>query len=144
MLKEFREFALKGNMLDLAVGIIIGAAFTALVSSLVDDIIMPPIGLLLGGLDFSQLFVTLKDGNPPGPYNTIAQAKEAGAVTWNIGLFLNAVIKLLIVASAVFLLIKAVNRLRRRQEAAPVETPTPPEVTLLAEIRDLLAQRTAV
>jgi large conductance mechanosensitive channel len=144
MLKEFREFALKGNMLDLAVGIIIGAAFTALVSSLVDDIIMPPIGLVLGGLDFSQLFVTLKDGNPPGPYNTVAQAKEAGAVTWNIGLFLNAVIKLLIVAFAVFLLVKAANRLRRRQEAAPKEMPTPPEVTLLAEIRDLLAKRTAV
>ena len=144
MLKEFREFALKGNMLDLAIGIIIGAAFTALVSSLVDDIIMPPIGLLLGGLDFSQLFVTLKDGNPPGPYNTIVQAKEAGAVTWNIGLFINAVIKLLIVAFAVFLLIKGVNRMRRRQEAGLKETPTPPEVTLLAEIRDLLAKRTAV
>src|SRR5687768_12628133 len=144
MLKEFREFALKGNMLDLAVGIIIGAAFTALVSSLVDDIIMPPIDLLLGGLDSSQLFVTLKDGSPPGPYNTIAQAKEAGAVTWNVGLFLNAVIKLLIVAFAVFLLVKAANRLRRRQEAAPKEMPTPPEVTLLAEIRDLLAKRTAV
>jgi large conductance mechanosensitive channel len=144
MLKEFREFALKGNMLDLAIGIIIGAAFTALVSSLVDDIIMPPIGLLLGGLDFSQLFVTLKDGNPPGPYNTIAQAKEAGAVTWNIGLFINAVIKLLIVAFAVFLLVKGVNRLRRQQEAGLKETPTPPEVTLLAEIRDLLAKRTAI
>jgi large conductance mechanosensitive channel len=144
MLKEFREFALKGNVLNLAVGIIIGAAFTALVSSLVDDIIMLPIGFALGQLDFSQLFLTLKDGNPPGPYNTVAQAKEAGAVTWNIGLFLNAVIKLLIVAFAVFLLVKAANRLRRRQEAAPKEMPTPPEVTLLAEIRDLLAKRTAV
>jgi large conductance mechanosensitive channel len=144
MLKDFREFALKGSVLDLAVGIIIGAAFTALVSSLVDDIIMPPIGLLLGGIDFSQLFLTLKDGNPPGPYNTIAQAKEAGAVTWNIGLFVNALIKLLIIAFSVFLIVKAVNRLRRQQEAAPKEMPTAPEVTLLAEIRDLLARRTAV
>lgn len=140
MLKEFREFALRGNVLDLAVGIIIGAAFTALVSSLVDDIVMPPLGLVIGELDFSQLFVVLKQGVPPGPYNTIAQAKEAGAVTWNIGLFINACIKLLIVAFAVFLVVRAVNRLRRRQE----ETPTPPEVTLLTEIRDLIARGRAV
>ncbi len=106
MLKEFKEFALKGNVVDLAIGIIIGAAFTAIVSSLVDDIIMPPIGLLTGGVDFSQLFVVLKGD---GPYNTIQQAKEAGAVTWNIGLFINAVIKFLIVAFAVFLLVKAIN-----------------------------------
>ena len=90
MLKEFREFALKGNVLDLAVGIIIGAAFTAIVSSLVDDILMPPIGLATGGVDFSQIFVVLKGD---GDYNTIAQAKEAGAVTWNVGLFINAVIE---------------------------------------------------
>jgi len=142
MLKEFKEFALKGNALDLAVGIIIGAAFGAIVSSLVDDIIMPPIGLILGSIDFSQLFVTLKDGDPAGPYNTVAQAKAAGAVTWNIGLFLNAVIKFVIVAFAVFLVVKAFNRMRRREEAKPAPSAEEPaDVKLLKEIRDLLAAR---
>ena len=122
MLKEFRDFALKGNVLDLVVGIILGAAFTAIVSSLVDDIIMPPIGLILGGVDFSQLFVVL-DGE--GEFNTIAQAEEAGAVTWNIGLFINAIIKFLIVAFAVFLLVKQVNRLRRAEVAAPAARECP-------------------
>jgi large conductance mechanosensitive channel len=136
MLKEFKEFALKGNALDLAIGIIIGAAFTAIVSSLVDDIIMPPIGLVTGGVDFSQLFVVLKG---EGPFNTVAQAKEAGAVTWNIGLFINAVIKFLIVAFAVFLLVKAINRLTRSREATPAAPPQ--DVVLLREIRDLLAKR---
>lgn len=137
MLKEFKEFALKGNMLDLAIGIIIGAAFGAIVSSLVDDIIMPPIGLILGGVDFSQLFVVLKG---EGDFNTIQQAKEAGAVTWNIGLFINAVIKFLIVAFSVFLLVKAINKLMRKQEAkAPPPPPVPEDVRLLREIRDLLA-----
>ena len=139
MLKEFKEFALKGNVLDLAIGIIIGAAFGAIVSSLVDDIIMPPIGLILGGIDFSQIFVVLKGD---GHYNTIAQAKEAGAVTWNIGLFINAVIKFLIVAFAVFLLVKAINKVTRKQ--APPPSPPPPtaeDVILLREIRDLLARR---
>ena len=139
MLKEFKEFALKGNVMDLAIGIIIGAAFTAIVSSLVDDILMPPIGLITGGVDFSQLFVVL-DGE--GDFNTIAQAKEAGAVTWNIGLFINAVIKFLIVAFAVFLLVKAINRLVRKQEQKQPEAPPPAEdVLLLREIRDLLAGR---
>ena len=138
MLKEFKEFALKGNALDLAIGIIIGAAFGAIVSSLVDDIIMPPIGLILGGVDFSQIFVVLKG---EGDFNTIQQAKEAGAVTWNIGLFVNAVIKFLIVAFAVFLLVKAINRLTRKQEAMAPEAPPPAEdVVLLREIRDLLAR----
>jgi large conductance mechanosensitive channel len=141
MLKEFKEFALKGNALDMAVGIIIGAAFGAIVSSLVDDVIMPPVGLLTGGVDFTQLFVVLSGG---GPYNTIAQAKEAGAVTWNIGLFINAVIKFAIVAFAVFLLVKGFNRLVRKQEEKPAEAPPPPEDTrLLREIRDLLAGRAA-
>lgn len=140
MLKEFKEFALKGNVLDLAIGIIIGAAFGAIVSSLVDDIIMPPIGLLLGGVDFSQLFVVLKGD---GTYNTIAQAKEAGAVTWNIGMFINAIIKFLIVAFAVFLLVKAVNTVTRKAPPKPAAAPLPPEdVVLLREIRDLLARRT--
>ncbi len=139
MLKEFKEFALKGNVMDLAIGFIIGAAFTAIVSSLVDDIIMPPIGLVTGGVDFSQLFVVL-DGE--GEFNTIEQAKEAGAVTWNIGLFINAVIKFLIVAFAVFLMVKAINRLTRKQEQKAPEVPKPSEdVVLLREIRDLLARR---
>jgi large conductance mechanosensitive channel len=139
MLKEFKEFALKGNVLDLAIGIIIGAAFGAIVSSLVDDIMMPPIGLVLGGVDFSQLFVVLSGD---GDYNTIEQAKEAGAVTWNIGLFINAVIKFLIVAFAVFLLVKAINRLTRKQEQEAPEVPPPSEdVLLLREIRDLMARR---
>jgi large conductance mechanosensitive channel len=142
MLDEFKQFALRGNVLDMAVGIVIGVAFGAIVSSLVDDIIMPPIGLVLGGLDFSQLFVVLSGD---GDYNTIEQAKEAGAVTWNIGLFVNAVIKFLIVAFALFLLVKGFNTLRRKQDVAPVpETPvTPPRSELLLEeIRDLLARRT--
>src|SRR5688572_5411107 len=139
MLKEFKEFALKGNMLDLAIGIIIGAAFGAIVSSLVDDIIMPPIGLLLGGVDFAQLFVVLKG---EGDFNTIEQAKEAGAVTWNIGLFINAVIKFLIVAFAVFLLVKASNKLVRKQEQKkPEAQPPAEEVVLLREIRDLMSAR---
>ena len=140
MLKEFREFALKGNVLDLAVGLILGAAFGAIVSSLVDDILMPPLGLALGQVDFSQLFVVLKGS---GTYNTIQQAKDAGAVTWNVGLFINAVIKFAIVAFAVFLLVKAFNRLVRRQEQQSKTAPKPAEdVQLLREIRDLLAGRT--
>jgi large conductance mechanosensitive channel len=139
MLKEFKEFALKGNMLDMAVGIVIGAAFGAIVSSLVDDVIMPPIGLILGGADFSQLFVVL-DGE--GDFNTIEQAKEAGAVTWNIGLFINALIKFFIIAVALFVVVKIMNRLKREQEAAPEPTPeTPADVKLLEEIRDLLARQ---
>jgi large conductance mechanosensitive channel len=139
MLREFREFALKGNVLDMAVGLIIGAAFGAIVSSLVDDIIMPPIGLLLGGVDFSQLFIVLRGS---GEYNTVAQAKEAGAVTWNVGLFINAVIKFLIIAFAVFMLVKAFNRVVRKQEQKPAEAPPPAEdVQLLREIRDLLANQ---
>jgi large conductance mechanosensitive channel len=139
MLKEFREFALRGNVLDFAIGIIIGAAFTAIVSSLVDDIIMPPIGLATGGVDFSQLFVVLKGD---GDYNTVAQAKEAGAVTWNIGLFINAIIKFLIVAFAVFLLVKAMNKMLRKAPPTPPPPPPPPEdILLLREIRDHLARR---
>ncbi|WP_026379882.1 large conductance mechanosensitive channel protein MscL [Afifella pfennigii] len=139
MLKEFKEFTLKGNVVDMAVGIIIGVAFGAIVSSLVDDIIMPPVGLLLGGADFSQLFFVLSG---EGAYNTVEQAKEAGAVTWNIGLFVNALIKFFIVALAVFLLVKAVNRLMRQREEKPAPAPEVPEdVKLLREIRDLLSER---
>jgi large conductance mechanosensitive channel len=145
-LKEFRDFAIKGNMLDMAVGIVIGAAFTTIVSSMVDDIITPPLGLILGGVDFSDLFVKLRDGNPPGPYQTLAAARAAGAVTWNVGLFLNACVKFAIVAFALFLVVKAVNNIRRmaekekKQEAAAPAVP-PREVVLLEEIRDLLAKR---
>ncbi len=142
MLKEFKEFAVKGNMLDMAVGIIIGAAFGTIVKSLVDDILMPPIGMLLGGVDFSDLFITLQQGAMAGPYATLAAAKEAGAVTMNYGLFINGVISFLIVAWAVFLVVKGFNKLRKADEEAPAAPPAPPEPTaqekLLAEIRDLL------
>ena len=124
MLKEFKEFAVKGNVVDMAVGIIIGGAFGTIVKSLVADVIMPPIGLLLGGVDFSNLFVTLQAGTPAGPYAALADAQAAGAVTVNYGLFINAVISFLIVAWAVFLLVKGMNRLRRQQEEAPAAEPT--------------------
>lgn len=141
MLQEFKEFALKGNMLDMAVGIIIGAAFGAIVSSLVDDIIMPPIGLLLGGVDFSSIFLVLKGGAEGATYATVEAAKDAGAVTWNVGLFINAVIKFMIVAFALFIVIKGMNKLRRQQEEAPAEPEAPPrQEVLLEEIRDLLKQ----
>ena len=123
MLKEFKEFAVKGNVVDMAVGIIIGAAFGTIVKSLVDDIIMPPIGLLLGNVDFSNLFITLKEGAAAAPYATVAAAKEAGATVMSYGVFLNTVITFLIVAFAVFLLVKAINKLKR-QEAAPPAVPT--------------------
>jgi large conductance mechanosensitive channel len=145
MLAEFRDFAVKGNMLDMAVGIVIGAAFTAIVSSMVDDILMPPLGLVLGGVDFSDLFLTMRDGNPPGPYPTIAAARAAGAVTWNLGLFINALVKFVIIAFALFLVVKMVNQVRRmaeKQAEKPAAPPPPPrEVVLLEEIRDLLAKR---
>lgn len=124
MLKEFREFAMRGNVVDMAVGIIIGGAFGTIVKSLVDDVIMPPIGLLLGGVDFSNFFVTLKPGAAGGPYASLADAKGAGAVTVNYGLFLNAIISFLIVAFAVFLLIKSVNSMKRAEQPAPAAGPT--------------------
>jgi large conductance mechanosensitive channel len=110
--KEFKDFALRGNMLDLAVGIILGVAFGAVVASLVKDLLMPPIGLLLGNVDFSNLYVTLATGHPAGPYPTLAAAQQAGAVTVNYGLFLTTLINFLGVAFAVFLLVKVINRLR--------------------------------
>jgi large conductance mechanosensitive channel len=142
MLKEFKEFAVKGNALDMAVGIILGAAFGTIVSSLVADVIMPPVGLLLGGVDFSDLFVVLQQGDPAGPYLTLAVAQEAGAVTLNYGVFTNAIISFLIVAFAVFLLVRNFNRMRKKEEEAPAAPPAPSkEEELLAEIRDLLKQR---
>ena len=128
MLKEFREFAMKGNVLDMAVGIIIGAAFGTIVNSLVQDVIMPPIGLLLGNVDFSNIFVVLKEGKVAGPYASVATAKSAGAVTINFGVFVNTIITFLIVAFAVFLLIRTINRLRRQEEAPP-PVPTTKECT---------------
>lgn len=126
LLDEFKKFALKGNVIDMAVGIIIGAAFSTLVKSMVDDIIMPPIGMLLGGVDFSDLFVTIKQGAVAGPYATLAVAKAAGAVTLNIGVFLNNVISFLIVAWAVFILVRSINALREKFEK-PEEAAEPTE-----------------
>jgi large conductance mechanosensitive channel len=112
MLKEFREFALKGNVIDMAVGIIIGASFGTIVSSLVDDILMPPVGWLLGGVDFSDFYLLVKAGDPAGPYLSLVEAQSAGAVTVNYGIFINSLISFLIVALAMFLLIRAINRLQ--------------------------------
>jgi large conductance mechanosensitive channel len=124
MLKEFKEFALRGNVIDMAVGIIIGAAFGTIVKSLVDDVIMPPIGLLLGGVDFSNLFALLKAGSPAGPYASLADAQAAGAVTINYGLLINNVVSFLIVAFVMFLLIRGMNRMQREEEAPPAEPTT--------------------
>lgn len=134
MLKEFREFAAKGNVVDLAVGIVIGAAFGRIVQSFVDDVLMPPIGLLMGRVDFSEMFAVLKAGAVPPPYPTREVAKAAGAVTLNYGQFINTIVSFMIVAFAVFLLVKFLNRLRREQAAPPPATPE--EVLLLREIRD--------
>jgi large conductance mechanosensitive channel len=125
MLKEFKEFAVKGNVIDMAVGIIIGAAFGSIVSSLVSDVIMPPVGLLTGGVDFVNLFAVLKEGAPVGPYASLADAKRAGAVTVNYGAFLNTAINFLLVAFAVFLLVRSINRLRRQQQEAPATKDCP-------------------
>lgn len=119
MLKEFKEFAMRGNVVDMAVGIIIGGAFGTIVKSLVDDVLMPPLGMLLGGVDFSNFFVVMKQGATPGPYASVGSAKAAGAVSVNYGVFLNSVISFMIVAFAVFLLIRAINTMRRHEETAP-------------------------
>ena len=119
MLKEFKAFAMRGNVLDLAVGFILGGAFGTIVKSLVDDVIMPPIGLALGHVDFKNLFTVLKAGKTPGPYASLADAQAAGAVTVNYGLFINSIITFLIVAFAVFLIVRAANRLTPAEAAAP-------------------------
>jgi large conductance mechanosensitive channel len=124
MLQEFREFVLRGNVVDMAIGIIVGAAFGTIVKTLVDDVIMPPVGLLLGGVDFTNFFILLKAGSPAAPYASLADAQAAGAVTINYGLFINAVVSFLIVAFTMFLLIRSVNRLEREEEAPPVEPTT--------------------
>ena len=125
MLKEFKEFAMRGNVVDMAVGIIIGAAFGTIVKSLVADVLMPPIGLLLGNVDFSNLFIILKDGaEAAGAYATIADATAAGAVTLNYGMFINTIISFLIVAFAVFMVIRNLNKLKKKEEAPPAEPTT--------------------
>ncbi len=137
MLQEFKKFAMRGNVVDMAVGIIIGAAFGKIVDSLVKDLIMPPIGFLLGKVDFSNLFLVLKEGAGTGPYLSVEAAQKAGAVTFNYGIFINTLISFLIVAFAVFLLIRAINRLKAAEPpAAP--TATPEDIVLLREIRDAL------
>lgn len=142
MFKEFRDFAMRGNVLDLAVGIIIGAAFGTIVNSLVNDIIMPPIGLILGGVDFTNMFFVLRQGAKPGPYMHLAEAKAAGAVTLNFGLFINTIVSFLLIAFSVFLLVRTVNRLQRLKAEAPPPPPPPTkDQILLGEIRDLLKNR---
>jgi len=123
MLKEFRDFAVRGNVVDMAVGIIIGAAFGKIVDSLVKDVIMPPIGLLLGQVDFSNLFLVMKQGAQAGPYISVEVAQKAGAVTFNYGVFINTLISFVIVAFAVFLLIRVINRLKKQEEAKFAATP---------------------
>jgi large conductance mechanosensitive channel len=138
MLKEFKEFAMRGNVMDMAVGIIIGAAFGKIVTSLVNDIIMPPIGLLMGNVDFGDLFLNLSIDSS---YPSVAAAEAAGAPIIKYGLFINTILDFVIVAFAIFLLIRMINRLKRKQEAAPAAPPAPSaEEKLLAEIRDLLKQ----
>jgi large conductance mechanosensitive channel len=140
MFQEFKEFIARGNVIDLAVGVIIGGAFGAITSSLVNDIVMPVVGLLLGRVDFANLFVVLTNGNLSGPPATIAEAKAAGAATLNYGLFINTIINFLLIAFAVFLLVRFANRVRRQllREPAPASAPPPEDVLLLREIRDEL------
>ncbi len=142
MMDEFKKFIMRGNVLDMAVGIVIGAAFGTIVKSFVEDVIMPPIGLLMGGIDFTNIFTVIKEGTTAAPYATLEAAKEAGAVTMNWGLFINTVISFLIIAFAIFLVIKAVNKMQEAAELAEEEEeaeeePSAQEV-LLTEIRDLL------
>ncbi|MEQ9814527.1 MAG: large conductance mechanosensitive channel protein MscL [Azospirillaceae bacterium] len=135
MLKEFKEFAMKGNVVDLAVAIILGTAFTAIVRSLVDDIVMPPIGVILGGVDFSSLYINLSGGE----YASLAEAREAGAATINYGVFINAVITFVIVAWIMFMIVRTMNRMAKKEEDKPGTPATPPrQEQLLEEIRDLL------
>lgn len=135
MLQDFKKFALRGNVIDLAVGMVIGAAFTSIVNSLVKDVFNPLIGLLISNVDFSELFIVLKGD---GEYTTLQQANAAGAVTLNYGLFINACIQFIIVAFAIFMLIKQFERLRSKEESKPAPVTVPEDVKLLGEIRDLL------
>lgn len=140
MLKEFKEFALRGNVMDMAVGIIIGAAFGPIVGSLVGDVIMPPIGLLLGNVDFSNLFFVLREGASAGPYVSVGAAKAAGAVTVNYGLFINTIINFIIVAFAIFMMIRVINKMKREQPA-PAAAPTTKECPACLMVVPLKATR---
>ena len=142
MFKDFKDFAMRGNVVDMAVGIVIGAAFGTIVKSFVSDVIMPPVGLLLGGVDFQNLFSVLKQGiEVVGPYASLADAKAAGAVTINYGVFFNNLISFVIVALAMFMVVKSMNSMKKKEEAKPAAPPKPStEETLLTEIRDLLAK----
>ncbi|GAA6137032.1 large conductance mechanosensitive channel protein MscL [Arenicella sp. 4NH20-0111] len=143
MLKEFKEFAMKGNFVDMAVGIVIGASFSTIVKSFVDDIIMPLVGSITGGTDFSNMFAVIKNPTEGAVYATLDAAKEAGAITINYGLFINAVVTFLIVAFALFLVIKGMNKAKAAMEEAEEEAPAGPsdEVKLLTEIRDSLSKK---
>ncbi len=137
MLEEFKAFAVKGNVVDMAVGVVIGGAFGAIVKSLVDDLIMPVVGRLTGGVDFSNLFLVLKEGATPGPYASLAEATKGGAVLLKYGIFVNTIVTFLIVAFAIFIVIKNLNRFKREEQPAPAPSPSE-EVMLLREIRDAL------
>lgn len=147
MFKEFKEFAIKGNVIDLAVGVVIGGAFGSIVTSLVKDIVMPPIGLILGKVDFSEQFIVLKEGKTPGPYVTVDAAHKASAVTLNYGVFLNTVLSFLIVAITIFVVVKAINKLKRaeavEEAAAEAAAPLTKQEELLTEILDVLKERKA-
>ena len=138
MLKEFKEFAMKGNFFDMAVGIVIGAAFSTIVKSMVDDIIMPIVGVLTGGVDFSNLFLVLKNPMDGASYSTLSAAQDAGAVTVNYGVFANSIITFLIVSFALFLVIKAINAAKAAEEEAKEDAGPPADIQLLTEIRDAL------
>ena len=141
---EFKQFIMRGNVIDLAVGMVVGTAFSGIVKSLVDDVIMPPIGILIGGVDFSNLFITLKDGAnvPEAGYPTLAAAQAAGAVTLNIGLFVNSVISFLIIAAAIFAVVKVINSMKNASESEKSEPAGPSEeILLLREIRDALNKK---
>ena len=134
MFKEFKEFAMRGSVLEMAIGVIIGSSFGVIVKSIVDDIIMPPVGLLLGNVDFTNLFITLKSGANSSVYSTLADAKAAGAVTLNYGIFINSVISFIIVAFAVFMLVKGVNKLQKNQVSLPTVTKTKKCVYCLSKV----------
>ncbi len=142
MFKDFKEFIMGGSVVDMAVGIVIGAAFGTIVTSFVADILMPPIGLMLGGVDFSNLFTVLKEGEMAGPYPTLEIATKAGAVTINWGNFLNTLISFVIIAFAIFMVVRGVNKVRKEEEEAPAEPST--EEKLLTEMRDLMRAQVKV
>jgi large conductance mechanosensitive channel len=140
VLQEFKKFAMRGNVVDMAVGIMIGAAFGAIVTSFVTDMLTPAIGLVLGGTDFTDFFIVLREGATPGPYPSLQVAREMGAVTLAYGVFINTIINFLIVAFALFMVVRAMNIARAKEAAAPAPPPAPStQEKLLGEIRDLLA-----